>query len=122
MTVVPARSVSGSRRHPHSHTGTLPAIPSIWILSCHLPSLTMVRRNAVPFSTAGTLNLPLNSWMYSSRKNLLAPRAPAPVWPPLMPLRDQSSSLQRLLHPCVAQLDVMLLLELLVKMPNVQRS
>src|SRR5436309_8753157 len=50
----------------------------------------------------------------------LAPRPPPAVWatPPAPPY--QSGSLQRLLDPAIAQLDAMLLLELLVEVPHVE--
>ena len=48
------------------------------------------------------------------------PRPPPPVRPAPVPLRHQAGSLQRLLHPGVAQLDPVLLPQLLVEVPHVQ--
>ena len=46
---------------------------SVCTVKIQFRSLRLVRRNAVPFSAAGALNLPLNSPMYRSRRNALAP-------------------------------------------------
>ena len=45
---------------------------SVCIVKIQFRSLRLVRRNAVPFSSAATLNFALNSPMYRSRRNALA--------------------------------------------------
>src|SRR4029077_12786911 len=48
---------------------------SVCTVKIQFRSLPLVRRNAVPFSAAGTLNWALNSPMYRSRRKALAPSA-----------------------------------------------
>src|SRR5450759_616509 len=48
------------------------------------------------------------------------PRSSSPVRPPLVPFGHQAGSLQRFLYPGVAQLDVVLLPQLFVEVPDIQ--
>jgi len=79
--VLPARLLRNrvlSICHHRSLTATVLSFSttrSVCTVKIQFRSVRLVRRNAVPFSAAGTLNLLLNSPMYRSRRKALAPSA-----------------------------------------------